>query len=299
MPGGFRALTPQRQMDLIWRYLPPLARQRSIASLDELVRDAQAEPCETMSEPESATVLTARFGDDGRYHLLSGGVLQCGPRRVRPTRTGQYLHDDYMFWWTDGPVYRIQAPQDAWHPETHQIVRGTEGAQSVSWRVTIGDIETDPALVPVRQRCPISHGWPGYQGLDRAAGKQRARLVAEFGGQCCVCRRDRGTHIDHDHFTGMVRGLLCGYCNSFAHECLHVSGCPMADYLNDPPAARLRMLYYKATKATRLADADARTGYLGFNPFYRPENAPGPVGPPAPSTAVGIDLSAVSAAALF
>jgi hypothetical protein len=42
-------------------------------------------------------------------------------------------------------------------------------------------------------------------------------------GLCCICKADFGDnlsngngrqyHIDHDHYTGKVRGLLCGPCN--------------------------------------------------------------------------------------
>lgn len=41
------------------------------------------------------------------------------------------------------------------------------------------------------------------------------------GGQCAICKTEIGrpsevgvtTHIDHDHDTGKVRGLLCPHCN--------------------------------------------------------------------------------------
>lgn len=45
-------------------------------------------------------------------------------------------------------------------------------------------------------------------------------LIRRQGNRCAVCRTDkpggRGErwHIDHDHVTGQVRGLLCGKCNS-------------------------------------------------------------------------------------
>ena len=37
-------------------------------------------------------------------------------------------------------------------------------------------------------------------------------------GQCKIClselKRDKSTHLDHDHTTGIVRGLLCKPCNT-------------------------------------------------------------------------------------
>lgn len=43
------------------------------------------------------------------------------------------------------------------------------------------------------------------------------RLYAEQGGVCAICQRAKGKvkrlAVDHDHDTGLVRGLLCGPCN--------------------------------------------------------------------------------------
>lgn len=44
-------------------------------------------------------------------------------------------------------------------------------------------------------------------------------LVQSQGGKCAICRdvlkrEKRGTHIDHDHATGAIRGILCVKCNA-------------------------------------------------------------------------------------
>jgi len=48
--------------------------------------------------------------------------------------------------------------------------------------------------------------------------KHRNDIYAKQGGTCAICRaiieiHGRGTHIDHCHATGVVRGLLCHLCN--------------------------------------------------------------------------------------
>jgi hypothetical protein len=44
------------------------------------------------------------------------------------------------------------------------------------------------------------------------------RMLADQGGRCPICKGDfsaqqRAPHIDHDHYTGQVRAILCHHCN--------------------------------------------------------------------------------------
>lgn len=68
---------------------------------------------------------------------------------------------------------------------------------------------------------------PAYKAKYRADSLRRLygltveafdALLASQGGGCAICsRRDPGWrkdwHVDHDHETGVVRGLLCQSCN--------------------------------------------------------------------------------------
>ncbi len=47
---------------------------------------------------------------------------------------------------------------------------------------------------------------------------QYDEMLAAQGGGCCICgrppREDVSLHVDHDHSTGEVRGILCFRCNN-------------------------------------------------------------------------------------
>lgn len=62
------------------------------------------------------------------------------------------------------------------------------------------------------------------------------------GGRCAICHRvpepGRNFNVDHDHKSGVVRGVLCPHCNRYvvgrardAQQARRV-----ADYLLSPPA---------------------------------------------------------------
>lgn len=47
-------------------------------------------------------------------------------------------------------------------------------------------------------------------GIDEA---DFDRIVEAQGGLCAVCRRCPAKHVDHDHETCKIRGILCFTCN--------------------------------------------------------------------------------------
>jgi hypothetical protein len=40
-----------------------------------------------------------------------------------------------------------------------------------------------------------------------------SELIAGQGGVCAICGRPDPEHVDHDHATGVIRGILCFNCN--------------------------------------------------------------------------------------
>ena len=69
------------------------------------------------------------------------------------------------------------------------------------------------------------------------------RILAEQDGKCAVCQKamtEKFFPVDHSHRTGLVRGILCPYCN-LRVVAKHTDPTLLqraADYLADPPARR-------------------------------------------------------------
>jgi hypothetical protein len=60
------------------------------------------------------------------------------------------------------------------------------------------------------------HGGSRHYHLKRRYGvgdADVAAMVRAQGGRCAICRREAAVHVDHDHVTGLVRGVLCFNCN--------------------------------------------------------------------------------------
>ena len=87
-----------------------------------------------------------------------------------------------------------------------------------------------------------------YREINRLGDVRRAYgltppqyrgLVAPQQGRCAIEGCDSaGTHVDHDHTTGAVRGLLCGHHNR-ALGVYEKNGSRFAAYLSSPPMTRV------------------------------------------------------------
>jgi hypothetical protein len=54
----------------------------------------------------------------------------------------------------------------------------------------------------------------------------RDRIIAEQGGKCWICEIDLSTVkacLDHDHFTGRIRSVLCQNCNGIEGKIKNLS----------------------------------------------------------------------------
>lgn len=73
-----------------------------------------------------------------------------------------------------------------------------------------------------RRRDPAWRAYKSEAELIRKYGITMAdfdALLATQNGACAICKGDRSGpgarfHVDHEHTTGRVRGLLCSRCNT-------------------------------------------------------------------------------------
>ena len=59
-------------------------------------------------------------------------------------------------------------------------------------------------------------------------------LILQQDGVCAVCRTGEPEHVDHDHATGRVRGILCFNCNR-----------GLAKFFDDPALLENAITYMK------------------------------------------------------
>lgn len=213
-----------RRYAVKWGYGPDQVEQVIQASVDQ----------QCQLDDRALPDVTAILADDGRYHLATYNKPACAGTKVRRSQRS-YRHTMTCRWWMLNGVRRFgnSMPMNAESFECHAV-----------WVVELGTDRMLAGSVAPHLRCPlpVSLMWPRYLGGDTSVSRIRARLVAAFGETCAICGR-AAQYVDHDHDSGLVRGMLCEFCNVSVEWCPHLSGCAFADYLASPPALSLAIRY--------------------------------------------------------
>lgn len=99
------------------------------------------------------------------------------------------------------------------------------------------------AKLAERKHSSRERNWKKTYGIS---AEEYRLIYEEQGGVCFICRRAKGTGkralaVEHDHKTGMIRGLACQPCNFdvLGHARDEIAFFERAiKYLTDPPAVR-------------------------------------------------------------
>ena len=130
------------------------------------------------------------------------------------------------------------------------------------------------------------------------------RMLEAQGGVCAICGEprpeERTLHVDHDHETGEIRGLLCFRCNNALGDFARSTSCSSGrrDYLDrDDELAALARERVKALSALRAGGRLPRrcpspVSLPLFAAVHRPRavvRRPAPPGRTAPAPGAGIE----------
>ncbi len=97
-----------------------------------------------------------------------------------------------------------------WLPPDRFAADGRCRRGRVSWCVSCGAERGRAAIAPYRTSPRRFHLLTKY-GVDVFEVEE---LVADQRGLCPICGTESPEHVDHDHRTGTIRGVLCAACNA-------------------------------------------------------------------------------------
>jgi hypothetical protein len=109
--------------------------------------------------------------------------------------------------------HRERMLTDPDYRERKRLASRTKSATESNRRRNRERYQNDPAVRAANEAARIRHRF-------KITPDQRDMLLAAQRARCALCQTDRADkrgyryHIDHDHATGRVRGLLCHACNS-------------------------------------------------------------------------------------
>lgn len=135
------------------------------------------------------------------------------------TNTPEYRRE-YQREWIKKNKEKLAARRKAWREANYERVRAAELASRQR------NIEQHRAASRERMRKARSERPEHFKEIARRSAiklkyrKTQEEIDALFisqGSRCAICGADHNGgkrwHIDHCHFTGRVRGILCQHCN--------------------------------------------------------------------------------------
>lgn len=155
----------------------------------------------------------------------AGNPTRSRPKKAKAERThcanGHPLTEDNVYWHSTSSSkvcktcakaasrrYRAKVDPLKGQPKTH-----CRNGHEISAENTVTYAGNDRCLPCVKDAS-------GRQRLKKygLTAEQYTEMLREQQGRCAVCehllRGGKDEHIDHDHITGQVRGILCSQCNT-------------------------------------------------------------------------------------
>ena len=143
-----------------------------------------------------------------------GLASACKPCSMARSRASQARRDE-----REGVVRRKappRAPGRKWCPDCQELRPLAEFYRNRSARDGLSTYCRRHQLQRSQDSIERLHGSGRHYRLRRRYGigeDQYLALLAAQGGVCAACRIRPAVHVDHDHKTRAVRGLLCFTCN--------------------------------------------------------------------------------------
>jgi hypothetical protein len=137
-------------------------------------------------------------------------------------RTNKSLHDFYRNRTTkDGYAYECKNCKDS-RPSYYWKTEKARAADRERYLRRISTPEGKASLLEKNRKYKQSeHGklaeWKRYLKRNYKISLETYNKILEIqGGGCAICGakpKERRLHIDHNHSTNAIRGILCGKCN--------------------------------------------------------------------------------------
>jgi len=123
---------------------------------------------------------------------------------------------------------RRLGPPSRRHPVGRDVPAGSKWCPDCDTVKPLRDFPTTAANSSgVHTYCKPCHNVRGKASRDKVGGSRTYHLQKRYGitaaeadamleaqgGMCAICEVEPAVHVDHDHVSGRVRGMLCFNCN--------------------------------------------------------------------------------------